>query len=403
MRQIQSMPPTPRSLRQRFICFAYWLFAIGTYLFAMLFFGAFFGMMTTNGSLHLPLPDTWQATLLLLPWVVATVWILWLATVVAHEAGHYLAGKVMGMKLLLFAIGPLVCTPNHNGRVHARWIKNRGYSGLCAMAPSSNANQNTRHYLVFISGGILANLFFAASGLIGLMWVPSGWTACLLAWSAINLLFLINLVPIQALGLKSDGAIIMTFLAGIPFARFQHELLQIKNSMMAGKRPSEIPPPELLETHLEKAGWGEAQQIAFYNYLHAIDSDHWEKAAHALKICSDQIDAIPPLFQLPIRCELSFLAGRKGDKEAARQWHATFSHQVTKHEERLDCNDCRIKAYYAKDVLEDLEEARHWANLGLKRCPDYPILGWAMMEHDLLQKLLSEVTPSLHTPESQSA
>jgi hypothetical protein len=56
------------------------------------------------------------------------------AAILVHETGHWLAGKMTGFRLILFAIGPWVISWNLGGW-KTKWVRNRGYSGMCVMMP----------------------------------------------------------------------------------------------------------------------------------------------------------------------------------------------------------------------------------------------------------------------------
>jgi hypothetical protein len=386
------------SRRKRFITAALATFTVGAFALLSSLLGiVLLGLLQTQGRVSFSMPEFTWASMLLIPLLLAALFFLWQGAILIHETGHWLAGKMTGFRLILFAIGPWVSSWNLGGW-KTKWVRNRGYSGMCVMMPQNPQQATMRNYLLYFTGGISANFLAATLGIMTLACLPSLPTPFLLllcAWILINLIFLLNLYPLNFHGFNSDGGNIAAFLAQDPSASIIAGIFQFQGALMAGMRPSEVPLfPEMTDPN-GNIDATPRHHIAILNYTRAIDQNDWNAARHHLDSAESNLPNLPPVLQIPIHYERCFIASRTGDHGRAREAHARIEKHLNQDD---DCNACRIKAYYAWHVLESAQDARKWAEQGIIRCPDYPIPGCAKMEQQLLEDLLDRIPPLPDSP-----
>ncbi|MEA2552254.1 MAG: hypothetical protein QOJ65_430 [Fimbriimonadaceae bacterium] len=193
------------------------------------------------------LRDALVLTVPLLTILFATFYI----NVAVHEMGHWLAGKLVGFKTLALQVGPLLWTKGEGGQRFqvAPWAGRIG--GFAGMWPPDSQNLRQR-FAVFVAGGPLASLLFAAATFLWLQTLPGSLRlgpAMLLYQGFVLLLFIyaaftavLNLLPFQTHGLRTDGGrLLMIAMGGLKYKR----MMAITNMGMlarSGVRMREYPP-----------------------------------------------------------------------------------------------------------------------------------------------------------------
>jgi len=173
----------------------------------------------------------------------ALVVMTWLQILV-HEAGHAVAGALVGRRFVGAGIGPLQVDRGAGGRLTFRWARGiRGIAGYAVMLP--RAREPRRRAAVFILGGPLANLACAAVAFA--LWQrladPPPLVLMLLAITcAVGLVLgVVNLVPFHSHGWSTDGHGLLQ-LWGRPRHWQAMQAVQLAlASAVAGVRPRDWP------------------------------------------------------------------------------------------------------------------------------------------------------------------
>ncbi|MEZ0471276.1 M50 family metallopeptidase [Luteimonas salinilitoris] len=229
------VPPTAAPARPPAWRFLRWLLSMAAFAgvgMAVGFAAARFGVRL-DGDL-LPSPG-WA----LLAGFVLAIW----PNIVLHEAGHAAAGLACGMRALAFGIGPYRFERGAGGWRFRHGGGVRGISGFAALLPGERRHFGPIDHAVFLFGGPLANLLTAVLGLTAAaLLAGSAWAAAVqgVAYSAL-LLGLVNLVPFQSKGWRSDGRGLLDLLRATPDAALQQQINQLMALSMAGVRPRDWP------------------------------------------------------------------------------------------------------------------------------------------------------------------
>ncbi|MHB2040994.1 zinc metalloprotease [Aerococcus mictus] len=139
--------------------------------------------------------------------IAAIIWVLacsFLLQIVLHEAGHVLAGWLVGMDLILFRLGSHVWYRSPEGWQHGREYVD-GIGGQALMVPGQSSRPGSRPaYVLYLLGGVAMNFILGALLIVWACTSSQPWNLGLLigggsAW----LLGLVNLFPTIP---YSDGA-----------------------------------------------------------------------------------------------------------------------------------------------------------------------------------------------------
>jgi Zn-dependent protease len=179
--------------------------------------GTILGVAGVRGWVHwsqvqmLPDQSGWIQTL----WVALVLAI----TIVAHELGHAIAARTVGMRICSFVLGPLAWRIT-DGRWQFKFSVSGPASVGGAVGVASTRADEPRWYRVWILiAGPFANLIL---GLIAFSFAVTakdssyeGFWGVLADLATINLgVFVVNLIPLRVGGFYSDGANIYQMLSG---------------------------------------------------------------------------------------------------------------------------------------------------------------------------------------------
>ncbi len=334
-----------------------------------LFVGVLFGVFLATQELKIAQPF-W--------WVVVSILISFFLVINIHEFGHFIVGKILGYSLLSFRIG-IFSFDNINGKMKLTIKKNKGYSGLCAMISNDDSMNK---FAFYIAGGILINFLTGILSLVvGIAINQShNFLSILLIYLGFLSLavFVINGIPLTKNNAITDGTFLYNIILKKPYAHTLSTLIKAQTMIAAGTRPRE------LNIEIDK----EAEFDLFsylYAYYSAQDAEELETTKYLIEQIEKNIDKANS-FNLPAICyEICFCACIFGDNEKAVDFYDRVSKTLQKDN---DINGLRVKAYYAYYINNDSEKAKNLCNEGLKVKDKYPIIGIAVYEENLINKLL---------------
>lgn len=233
--------------------------------------------------------------------------------IVLHEAGHALAGVGRGMRPLAFGIGPVRWERGQSGwrTRHGGWLG--GASGFAALLPQGTRGLSRSDQMIFLAGGPVANLLTAAAVFALLRAQSDGGAAAslLLGFGACALfLGVLNLVPFQAHGWRSDGRGLLDLARRSPDAALHLRIQQVMALNLAGVRPRDWPdalvpasvPPSrspMLAVN------GDLLRLAW-----AMDRGDASAAGEAARRMTTQWHGLPAAFRPHLACALAGHAAR---------------------------------------------------------------------------------------------
>ncbi|MDO5609425.1 MAG: hypothetical protein Q4G62_01355, partial [Pseudomonadota bacterium] len=173
-------------------------------------------------------------------WFIAAALLSLWPQVLLHEIGHLLAGRLIGMRLMVAGVGPWRLQKRGSRWRVFRVAGIKGLGGFAAMAPLGDKPLNLAATVLYGLGGIGINLLTAILCLGWIVWLaPGPLVHGLLAGVAfIALLYaVLNVLPINMAGWQSDGKLVLGLLRGDADARAYVDLQRYSGMSMAGIRP----------------------------------------------------------------------------------------------------------------------------------------------------------------------
>jgi tetratricopeptide (TPR) repeat protein len=204
------------------------------------------------------------------------------ASILVHELGHFLAGDIVGFRLIGFGIGPLSWAyVGGQWRTHLRYDKLFG--GHTAMAPKTPRNIRERAMILTL-GGPLASAGLSAIGAVSLLlvpgpsWPPALGRAVALATGFAIGDFVFNLLPMASEAQYSDGARLWQMYRRGPWCDFH-----CANHYMGLSRTTPLRPRDWPTDMVERAAEFATrlpEPAASYGmaYVHFQDCGDWQRA-----------------------------------------------------------------------------------------------------------------------------
>jgi hypothetical protein len=165
--------------------------------------------------------------------------------VTLHELGHMVAGRIVGMKLLSFRIGP-VQAALEDGKwrpIRPRSLQSMFAAGV-SMIPANPLSYDRRQAIVGAAGGTLAN-FLVGTIALSAMFIAKGspyesnWDF-LSETAIINFaFFVVNLIPAKEAAAYSDGARIYQILTGSVLEDYRRIMAMTQATTVTSLRPKD--------------------------------------------------------------------------------------------------------------------------------------------------------------------
>lgn len=164
-------------------------------------------------------------------------------SILLHEFGHFLMGKLSNYELLFFRIGPVAFVKT-NGKIKLKKYQIKGTGGQCLMAPRESFNNFS--YKLYFSGGIIINLLLCILSIIMTIKTNSLLYVYFLNLLAINLIILItNAIPFKNY-IPNDASTIKKMSENEDFKFIVYLSLIVSKLMINGKSIANIS-SELIE------------------------------------------------------------------------------------------------------------------------------------------------------------
>jgi hypothetical protein len=258
-------------------------------------------------------------------WYFAVAVASWAISIVVHEAGHLLAGRLVGFRFLSLYLGPLRLS-RESGSLRATWSAAYAMRGACVSVPVRWAGDASfrRSMIVFVAAGPLVNLALGAPALAG--------GIALRIFAIVSLLAgLLSLIPIR--GGATDGTQLRRAI------RFnERDRRESRVTVLASLAQTVAPPEwpaELVRNASDEASRDDvaaaAATLGYWSALHAGD------LAGARTMLQRAIDTSTSARQSSgLALEAATFEGAwRRDAESARAWLGRASHTADDRHGRL--------------------------------------------------------------------
>lgn len=279
----------------------------------------------------------------LTPAVLLWVFPLGYLSICLHEAGHLLAGRLVGFRFLLFVAGPLKISRANLGqaaRVEIGLNLNPGlFGGLSASQPLDFQDLNRRFAWV-AAGGPLASLGLGLLGLGGAAWLRESqlYLAFICGMAALVSLgiFCATLIPMQAAGYPTDGAQLLALRRGGEVGRLRALLIMLQASSTRGVRPRDLDEDLLAQAMACRSGSYLDVLPTIYAFYKALDAGQIPAAGAYLDAALSGSDLLPQGFRQALRLEAAyFTAFHRHEPITARRWLEDSRGNVAESQTRL--------------------------------------------------------------------
>jgi hypothetical protein len=271
--------------------------------------------------------ETLGAWWVLLPTVMGVV----LLSVVAHELGHVLGGRLGGWRPFLFIVGPLRL--RFGERLHVSWGRlGPGLLGMAASLPPAHAGTaRSRGLTLMLLGGPVANLLLVLLGLLALLGLGDDLSAfqrraCAVLVLVNGFFAVVNLLPVKFGGFLSDGYQLRQAWQGDPAVHERLAMTLLQAQALAGRRPRDWD-AGLVQTITQAQADPQARLTGpLFSLAVAWDHGHSEAAAEAAlryaeRLHSDDYAQTTALLRRALLLPMVvYLAEDRGDPAAAQRW-----------------------------------------------------------------------------------
>ncbi len=314
--------------------FLSWLEFIWRWGFRLITYGLLFAVIFNWSWLSLRLFITPQTSLVRhIPWMIISLILMQILASFIHELGHLFAGRLVGLKLHMFIIGPLQII-KENDEYRFRFRRGLGiFNGLTASLPEDG--QNIRHkMLIFAFGGPLASLLTMTVAGAMFYWViqTQNWYKQLAwPWELLLILavfslstFLSTMRPgIYGNGFPTDGGRILILLKNGARAVGWCAQVLLNKADMAHQRPSTWDGQLVEQATLEQDHSLDLLMGRLLAYYWALDRGDLELAERHLLAANRERFYVSGGFKLKVMFECAYFFARyKQDLDEAEKWLA---------------------------------------------------------------------------------
>ena len=207
---------------------------------------------------------------------------LLLLLIAVHEAGHHLAGALVGYRWKVWIVGPFqMSRETSGGRVRFHLSKTL-FSGRAIAFPPESRTVKRRAF--FLLGGPVATLLLGVSLLLYYLLLPGAQqdqSFLLLTMIALSgLFFLNNVVPYSHKGFKSDGARLLELWKDRKGVARDTALMTLVKALQNGQRPRDWNEGLVQQMTALRDGKTNEALAAHYGFYWAADRCDWEESQH---------------------------------------------------------------------------------------------------------------------------
>jgi hypothetical protein len=249
----------------------------------------------------------------------------WIA-VFFHELGHAVAGSLADMRLASFHVGPFLAQKRGG-----QWKLQFTLAGLLslggAVATVPLHLKGLRQRMAFeVAGGPLASLLTALAAFSVLMMMPGSAYA---AWWKVPALVaalsagatVVNLIPFRVAAGVSDGALLVQFFRGGPFADLREALKMVGSTTVTATRPRDLDPQALANGLRAGVGTPQEGTLQMIQLICAVDRGELLAARKYLEASLERITGPEKAPDAGCAAEMAFyMAYLDGNAGRAGEW-----------------------------------------------------------------------------------
>lgn len=242
-----------------------------------------------------------------------------LLSILLHELGHLLGGRLVGFHFVLLIVGPFK-VQRIGQQLHYGWNRHLNLAGgLSASVPKDHRHLR-RRMLMMAAGGPAISLLCSGLALYLVLRAETWPQGLLLLFGAMNsAISLLTLAPLPTCGLASDGSRLLLLLRGRPAAARWCAAVALSYTSL-NQRPRAWDRTLLDAALAVPDGSLDDVSAHFLAYYAALDRGDSAAAARHLAYALANRQAYPPAFQPGLFLEAAYLAAQQGDATAGRVW-----------------------------------------------------------------------------------
>lgn len=214
------------------------------------------------------------------PWQYIELYGLLLVLIAVHEAGHHLAGALVGYRWKGWIVGPFQFSRETIGGQVRFGLSKRLFSGRAIVFPHDSDTLKRR--AIFILGGPSATLLLGVILLLYYLLLPGAQqdqSFLLLTMIAMSgLFFLSNAVPYSHKEFKSDGARLLELWKDREWVARDTALLTLVKALQNGQRPRDWDMSLVQQMTALRDGKTNEALAAHYGFYWAADRSDWEQS-----------------------------------------------------------------------------------------------------------------------------
>ncbi|MCI0571565.1 MAG: M50 family metallopeptidase [Myxococcaceae bacterium] len=303
-------------------------------------------------------------------------------SLLAHELGHVLGGRVGRLRFAFLVLGPFEVR-REGTALHLRLNRHLILAGGTTVCVPEGEHALRARWALFSACGPVANLALGVGALLaGRSW--GGVPGALLGLTALVSLglALVTLLPLSAGGLTSDGARLLVLLRGGPEAERWCAMSALTSTSMAGVRPRDWSASLVALATAYPDGEPDDVSSMLLAYTWALDRGAPARAELHLVRALELVDRLPEASRPAVALEGAFLAAHhQGDASVARAW-------LDRGDGGVVAPHVRRRATAAVLLAEGRPvEALHEAEEGLRLVVHAADAGGARMDREWLEAL----------------
>ena len=304
--------------------------------------------------------------------------------IIIHEAGHLIAGKLSGYKLVLFGVGNMAIIRDE-GKLVCKKYGIVGAAGQCLMSPPEVADTQYKYPFIFYNlGGGLANILFSILFVIISFLTSGNISMVFFVLSFVGILLgLINIIPLKLNGIANDGLNILACCKRLESRRALWIQLKFVALVTQGVRLCDMP-----QEWVENVGTPTDALIGFLAVLRCsyhLDKGEIEQASDYAKSVIKSPGKMLELHKNELQCELLFCNLIRGCQ--AEEVEKLYTAELCKHIKALATHLSKHRLMYAYERLYLKDEAKANKTLEIfeKSCLQTPFRGEIAGERELIE------------------
>lgn len=304
----------------------------------------------------------------------------------AHELGHLLAGKLIGMRPFLLITGPLKVFATQKG-LQIGLNRNLSLAGGLAACLPQKTDQLKRQLLIIAAGGPLSSLLGSLFGLTLFFMLPpeSPWKYAGFLFGVISLvIFAVTIIPGKTAGFQTDGGQILSLLRGGQDVEHRALLVILQAESLNGIRPRDWS-TDILRRVLELRTTPMLDAVAgLMRYYYALDSGDLPCAEESLQTLLTNEAQLPEGLKQAVYLEQAFfVALHRSDAHTAGQFFRKGAGAPVEKSTALRAEAALLFAQGQR------EQARHKAAEAIRQSNQSFDVGAAVAEREWLQPILN--------------